>query len=116
MSCRILIQIKKAGEETSIQDYYKFAANQTSEIDYNNLLAFWCDSVITGTKEIVVVKNGKRLKAFNLNGQPSQPYNKGVTYNEVEMTDDFNEMMNKELKIQNNSKLTSWIYIECTHI
>jgi len=107
MKCRILIQIKKAGEEFSIQDYFKYEANLTQEIDYSNLLTFWCDGIQSNLKSISVFKDNKKIKGFNLNGQPPQPYMKGVVYNEVEITDELCKILNCD------SKLTSWIYIEC---
>jgi len=110
MSCRISIQIKRAGEETSIKDYYKYANFNTEEIKYKDLYTFWCDQVITTHNAIFIKKDDKKFKAINLMGQPPQPYIKGVVYNEVELTDEFV----KELGI--DSKLTSWIYIECNHI
>ena len=110
MSCRILIQIKKAGEETSIKDYFHYTNFNTQEIKYDDLYTFWCDNVITTRDNIYAKKNNKKIKIIELMRQPPQPYLKGVVYNEVELTDEFCE----ELGI--NSKLTSWIYIECNHI
>ena len=107
MSCRILIQIKKSGEDFSIQDYFKYEANLTQEIDYKNLLTVWCDSIQSTIKTIYLFKDNKKIKGFNLNGQPPQPYRKGVVYNEVEIDEELCKKLNCD------SRLTSWIYIEC---
>ncbi len=109
-SCKIQIQIKKAGEETDIKDYYKYAINMTQEIDYKNLLTYWCDGVKANLKSIFIKKDGKEIKVFDLAGQPPQPYQKGVVYNEVVLTDEFAKMLGTD------SKLTSWIYIECINL
>jgi hypothetical protein len=74
MSCKILIQIKKAGEETSIKDYFKYSNNNTQEIKYKDLLTYFCDSVITTYRYIYVEKDGKKIKAFDLHQPSSQPY------------------------------------------
>jgi len=105
--CNILIQIKKENEDTSIKDYYKYEKTLTTDIIYDKEYSFRCEQVGTLSKKIQVFKDGKVFDAFYLNGSAPQPYQKGVVYNEVELTDE----MKKQLNI--DSSLASWIYIEC---
>ena len=107
MSCKIMIQLKKAGEETCIKDYYKYEKS-APDVNYKDLITFWCDNIKTNIKTVVAEKDGKEYKIFNLCGQPPQPKQKGVIYNEAEMTDELCELIDCK-----GSRLTSWIYIEC---